>query len=109
VNPAGGFAASAAGLAGPAGEVHIDRLALRVAGLDEDAARALARLVAEGLASGMLRPAGTAGASSLQVEVQASAVEQGRPDLLARRITDEIGRALARGRAQGGQEGEAAP
>ena len=53
--PGGGHGA---GAAGPAGEVHIDRLALRVAGLDEDAARALARLVAEGLTPGMLRPAG---------------------------------------------------
>jgi hypothetical protein len=109
VSPAGGFTASATRAAAPAGEVRIDRLALRVAGLDEDAARALARLVAEGLASGMLRPAGTAGAGSLQVEVQASVIEHGSPDLLAHRIADEIGRALARGRAPGGQEGEAGP
>jgi hypothetical protein len=109
VSPAGGFTASAAGPAGPVGEVRIDRLALRVAGLDEDAARMLARLVAEGLAPGMLRSTGTAGAISLQVEVQASAIEQGEPDLLALRIADEIGRALARARRQGGQEGEALP
>jgi hypothetical protein len=109
VSPAGGFTASAAGPAGSVGEVRIDRLALRVAGLDETAARMLARLVAEGLAPGMLPPTGTAAAISLQVEVQASAIEQGKPDLLARRIADEIGRALARGRAQGGQEAEASP
>ncbi len=95
--------------AGPASDVHIDRLALRVAGLDEDAARALARLVAEGLAPGMLRPAGLAGLDSLQVEVQAGAADQGRPDLLARRIVDEIGRVLARDRVPGGPDGEAVP
>ena len=82
-------------------DVHIDRLALRAAGLDEDAARALARLVAEGLTPGLLRPAGLAGVGSLQVEVQASAAEQGNPDLLARRIVDEIGRVLARDRRLG--------
>jgi len=92
-----------------AGDVHIDRLALRVAGLDEDAARALARLVAEGLAPGVLRPAGLAGLGSLQIGVRASAGDQGRPDLLARRIVDEIGRALARDRVSGGPDGAAVP
>ena len=104
--PGGGHRA---GAAGPAGEAHIDRLALRVAGLDEDAARALARLVAGGLTPGMLRPAGLAGLDSLQVEVQASAADQGQPDLLARRIVDEIGRVLARDRVSGGPDGEAVP
>ena len=100
----------AAGQAGgQAGDVHIDRLALRVAGLDEDAARALARLVAEGLAPGVLRPAGLAGLDSLQVELKAGAADQGRPDLLARRIVDEIGRALARDRVPGGPDGAAIP
>lgn len=92
-----------------AGDVHIDRLALRVAGLDEDAARALARLVAEGLAPGMLRPAGLAGLDSLQIGVKANAGDQGRPDLLARRIVDEIGRALARHQVPGGPDGAAIP
>ncbi len=105
-SPGGGHGA---GAAGPAGEVHIDRLALRVAGLDEDAARALARLVAEGLTPGMLRPAGVAGLDSLQVEVKASAGDQGQPDRLARRIVDEIGRVLARDRVSGGPDGEAVP
>ena len=86
----------------PGGEVHIDRLALRAAGLDEDAARALARLVAVGLAPGVLRPAGLAGLDSLRVEVQAGTGGQDRPDLLAWRIVDEIGRALARGPVPGG-------
>ncbi len=102
----------AAGLAdapGAAGDAHIDRLVLRVAGLDEDAARALARLVAEGLAPGMLRPAGAAGLDSLRLEVAAAGADQGAPDLLARRIVGEIGWALARDRVSGGPDGEAAP
>jgi hypothetical protein len=96
-------------------DVHIDRLRLRVAGLTEDAARELARLIAEGLAPGLLRPAGTAGLAgldSIQVQVQADAKEPDQPDLLARRILGEIGeigRVLARDRASGGPEGEAAP
>jgi hypothetical protein len=92
----------------PDGDIHVDRLALRVAGLDEDAARALARLVAEGLAPGMLRPAGIAGLDSLRVEVQAD-TDHGPPDLLARRIIDQIGRVLARDRVSGGPDGEAVP
>ena len=96
--------------AGPAGDVHIDRLALRVAGLDEDAARALARLVAEGLAPGLLRPAGAAGLELIcRSRSTASAADQGNPDLLARRIVDEIGRVLARDRVPGGPDGEAVP
>jgi hypothetical protein len=85
----------------PAGEVHIDRLALRVAGLDEGGARRLARLVAEGLAPGLWRTAGVAGLDSLRIEVTASAAEQARPDVLARRIVDEVGRTLARDRVSG--------
>ena len=105
--PGTGAAGIGPGAAGPA--VHIDRLALRVAGLDEGAARTLARLVAEGLAPGVLRSAGNAGLDHLQVEVAASAADQGRPDLLARRIASELGRVLARGRVPGGQDGEAIP
>jgi hypothetical protein len=93
---------------GPAGDVRIDRLALRAAGLDEGAARLLARLVAEGLTPGLLRPAGLVGLDSLRVEVQATAADQGKPELLARRIADEIGRVLARDRAAGGPDGEVA-
>jgi hypothetical protein len=91
--------------AGPAGHVRIDRLALRVAGLDEGAARALGRLVAEHLAAGPPRSAGAVGAGRLQVVVRPAADELDKPDLLARRIADEIGRALARG----GPGGEAVP
>jgi hypothetical protein len=92
----------------PQGDVHIDRLALRVAGIDEDAARALARLVAEGLAPGMLRPAGIAGLDSLRVEVPAAGQPE-TPDVLAQRIVDEIGRVLARDRVSGGPDAEAVP
>jgi hypothetical protein len=98
--------------AGPASDVHIDRLALRVAGLDEDAARALARLVAEGLAPGVLRSAGLAGLDSLRVTVTTGDADQGQPELLARRIGDEIGWVLARDRASGtwvGPDGEVVP
>jgi hypothetical protein len=93
VSPAAG--GSGARDPGTGAEVHIDRLALRVAGLDEDAARALARLVAQGLAPGVLRPAGLAGLDSLQVKVTTGDADQGQPELLARRIVDEIGRVLA--------------
>ncbi len=92
----------------PAGDLHVDRLALRVAGLDEDAARALARLVAEGLAPGLLRPAGIAGLDSLRVEVQADA-ERDKPDLLAQSIIGAIGRVLARDSVASGPDGEAVP
>lgn len=91
--------------AGPA-DVRIDRIALRAAGLDEDAARSLARLVAEGLAPGLPRPGVLTGVDALRVEVQAGAAEQTNPDLLAQRIISEIGRALARDRASSGPDGE---
>jgi hypothetical protein len=92
----------------PGDDVRIGRLALRVAGLDEDAARVLARLVAERLTPGLLQPPGQAGLDSLRVEVYAGAAEQGNPDLLAQRIVDEIGRVLARDRVSGGPDGEVA-
>jgi hypothetical protein len=89
------------------GEIRIDRLALRVSGLDEGAARELARLVAEGLAPGMLKSAGEAGLDSLQVHVPGDASGQASPDLLARRIVAGIGRELARDRMSGNAAGEA--
>jgi hypothetical protein len=107
VSPAAGWQAGAPG-ADTAGDAHIDRLMLRVAGLDEGAARALARLVAQGLAPGILQLAGTAGLDSLQLEVTAAIGDQGTPDRLARRIVGEIGRVLARDRTSGGPDGEAA-
>lgn len=70
-------------------EVHIGRLTLRVTGMDEGAARTLARLVAEGLAH-----AGMAGGDLGLVRIRLTA-EPGRPDLLAGRIADEVGRLLA--------------
>jgi len=98
--------------AGPegAGDVHVGRLALRVSGLDEDAARALARLVAERLTADLLRPAGAAGLDALQVEVRlGDAGQAATPDALARRIADQVGRVLARDRVCGGPDAEAAP
>jgi hypothetical protein len=97
------------GTAQRADDVHIDRLALRVTGLDEDAARELAYLVAAGLAPGLLRTAGDAGLGSLQVVATAEPGDQNRPDRLARRIVSEIGRVLARDRAVGGPDGEVVP
>ena len=79
---------------GTGGDVHIDRLALRVSGLDEGAARALARLVAQKLAAGLLRPAGAAGLDSLKVEVKPSDGDRAEPDALAQHIADQVRRAL---------------
>jgi hypothetical protein len=86
--------------------VSIERLSLRVAGLDENAAGELARLVGEGLAPGLLRPAGLAGLDQLAITVEDV---PGDPDLLARRIVDAIGRALARDRGAGAPGTEALP
>jgi hypothetical protein len=95
------------GGAGPG--VHVDRLALRVTGLDQAAARTLARLVAEGLAPELVRSAVNAGLDQLRIEVTPGAADHGRPELLARRITSELRRALARGQAPGGPGREAVP
>jgi hypothetical protein len=94
---------------GASADVHVGRLALRVSGLDENAARALARLVAERLTADLLRPAGLAGLDSLQVEVRLGDADQAGPDALAQRIADQVGRALARDRASGGPDAEVAP
>jgi hypothetical protein len=83
--------------------VTIERLALRVAGLDEQAAQALARRVAEGLAPGLRRPEGMAGRDHLEIEVTAAS---GDPDLLARCIVEAIDRTLARDRISGAPRGE---
>jgi len=81
---------------------HIDRLGIRVTGIDQAAAGTLARLVAEGLAPDLVRSAANAGLDHLRIEVTASAADQTRPELLARRITSELGRALAHGHGPGG-------
>jgi hypothetical protein len=83
-------------------EVRVERLALRVAGLDEDAARTLATLVAEGLAPGMLRAAEVAGLDGLRVQVDLDAAVANDPDLLARQIIAAIGRAAAGEKEAGG-------
>jgi hypothetical protein len=76
------------------GDVHIDRLALRVAGLDEDAARTLARAVAEGLAAGIGRTPGLTGLDHLRIELGSDAGAGGGTDELARQIVVAVSRAL---------------
>jgi hypothetical protein len=88
-------------------EVHVDRLALRVASLDEDGARALARLVADGLAPALSQIPGTTHLESLRVELAAQSTDVGNSDLIARRIIGEVGRSLARGRPSGRVNGGA--
>jgi hypothetical protein len=97
------------GASASADDVHVERLALRVAGLDEGAARTLARLVAEKLAASLAPAAGTARLDALRTEVRLSAVDPAKPDVLAQQIADQVGRALARDRAAGGPDGEVAP
>jgi len=78
-----------------------------VSGLDEDAARSLARLVAEGVAPGLLLPAGVVSRDFLRAEVRAQAADAGQPDVLARRVIAEIGRVLACGQVPVGPDQEA--
>lgn len=91
-------------------DVHINRLRLQVVGLDEGAARSLAKLVAEGLAPGLGRAATSGRLDSLrsadrtQVRVTAPAgslpAAGGAGDqqvVLAGAVVDEIVRALAAG------------
>jgi hypothetical protein len=97
-------------VSGPVEEVHVERLSLQVSGLDEDAARALCRLVAEGLVPVLGRASAGTGFDHLRVEVPAESGPAGgatSPDLLAARIIDRVGRVLARDRAFGplGEEG----
>jgi hypothetical protein len=75
-------------------ELHVDRLALSVAGLDEAAARRLAQLVAEGLAAFGPRLRGPARIDALGVEVDAADLEAPPPQLLAERVVEAIARAL---------------
>jgi hypothetical protein len=94
--PDGGHGRGGRGTGGP--DVHIERLALRVTGLDEDEARALGRLVAQDLPASL---PGALHARLDRVRIQVTADEQDRPELLARRIADEVGRILARGQEPG--------
>lgn len=97
------------GTSGSGGEVHVDRLALRVAGLDEDAARTLARLVAEKLAASLSPSAGAARLDTLRAEVRLDAGDQVTPDILAQQIADQVGRALARTAAADGPDAGVVP
>jgi hypothetical protein len=111
VSPAEGWPAESgpaeSGPADPGAEVRVDRLALRVTGLDERAARALARLVAEGLVPWLPELAG-GDLGQVRIRVTADAAEQGRPELLARRIAGELGRVLGHSRDPGYPDEEAA-
>jgi hypothetical protein len=78
----------------------IDRMRLRVAGLDEGAARHLATLIGEALVPSLQLPVGSTAIETLQLDVPAQAGES--PELLSQRIVDAIGRALARDRAPAG-------
>ncbi len=86
--------------------VAIDRLRLVVSGLDVGAAEVFARLVAEGLAAGLGRSPGTAGLDSLHLDVAVSSEQAGNPAAVARRVADEVGRALAHDRVTSGPDGE---
>lgn len=100
-------------------DIRIERLSLRVPGLDEEAGRDLARLVAEGLAAGQFRSAPHAGpdlppisdnpksdnpksdnrvsesrsAGGMSIKV---AGDSSGSEVLARRIAGEILRAIER-------------
>ncbi len=95
-------------------DVRIDRLSLRVPGLDEDAARDLARLVAQRLAADLpvstspisdnrvsdsrvsdSRGSDSSGSGGLSIRVIGDGVD---PDILAWRIAGEIRGALERGK-----------
>ncbi len=94
---------SAGAVPRPGPQLTIERLRLRASGLDDGAARQLARRVAEGLAASLQLPTGMTALEALRVEVTASAGVA--PDMLSRRITDAVGRALARDRAPAGADG----
>jgi hypothetical protein len=79
--------------------VEVQRLTLTVSGLDEEASRTLARLVAAGLAPALTRADVGTGLDHLRVDVDGSSAST--VDELAARIVDRIGRALARDRAFG--------
>jgi hypothetical protein len=79
--------------------VEVQRLTLTVSGLNEDSGRALARLVAAGLAPALTRAEAGTGLDHLRVDVDGSSA--GTVDELAARIIDRVGRVLASDRAFG--------
>ncbi len=91
------------------GDVHINRLSLRIAGLDEDAARALARAVAEGLATGIVRVPGLSGLDHLRVELGSDMGASVGADELARRIVAAVSRALREDHVTTGPSAEVTP
>lgn len=85
-------------------DVNVNRLSLVVSGLDEDCARALARLVAEGLAPSLTRAAAGTGLDHLSVEIDTH--HDADPKHLAERVVTQVDLALLR---ELQQRGEAAP
>jgi hypothetical protein len=82
----------------PAGgpeEITVQRLALSVAGLDEPAARRLAGLVADGLATSLPGASGLSSIEGLRVEIDAADLAAPTPELVAGRVVEAIARALA--------------
>lgn len=71
-----------------AGGAEIDRLALRISGGGEDAARSLGRLVALGLAGSLALPPGRGRMDQLRVQLTAEPGES--PQDLAGRIVDRL-------------------
>ncbi len=82
----------------PAAEVSVDRLVLHVPGLDQAGARALARLVAHGLAADLVAVGVSGRLETIRVEITADPAE---PALLAHRIAAEVGHGLAPGGVNG--------
>lgn len=82
-----------------AATVDVQRLTLTVSGLDENACRTLARLVANGLVPALTRAEAGTGLDHLRVEIDGAGA--GTVDALAARIIDRVGRVLAHDRAFG--------
>ena len=82
----------------PAAEVSVDRLALRVPGLDQAGAHALARLVAEELAVDLVAAGASGRLETIRVDITADPTN---PALLAHRIAGEVGHTLAPGGVNG--------
>ena len=78
------------------GEAEVGRLALRISGGDEDAARSLGRLVALGLADSQALPPGRGRIDQLQVQLNAEPGEN--PQDLARRIVARLTGAINQSR-----------
>lgn len=72
----------------PGGQIEVDRISLRVTGMDPIDAKALARAVAAGLAPTLSLAPGEASMDRLRVEVQAKAGDD--QEALARRAVSRL-------------------